>query len=790
MKENHLNCEKLLAENKQLKSQLKVLQKKEEELKQYKDILDKLTDPVMLKDTNGRYQVINKAVSEFVGLPGDQIIGKNDREIFGETVGRKMWEEEKQALLKETVITYEEQLPTKKGERFFKTTRVPYYTLDGKVTGITSICRDFTKQKMLEKELLKKHNALENSIAGLVITDMEANIEYANPEVLKMFGYKRREVEGHNIMDAERYKSHARWILKNIKDKGSWKGEMTVTDKAGNALSLLVYASYIKDEEGDSIGIQSTLINISERFRAEKATKQAYHFNQQVINNLGEGIVVYDTSLRYKVWNPFMEQITGKSTLEVLGRSAVDVFPHIKDYGLDQLMEKALKGEQVRTPDVPFKVPHTGKSGWVSALYTPLIDQEGRVTGMIAIINDISERKESEKKLKIAKEKAEENNRLKSAFLANMSHEIRTPMNGIMGFSELLQQKEYPRSKQKRFLNVIHMRTKQLLRIINDLVDISKIEMNQLSLRNQHFNLNEVMKELHAIYQNEIKIQEKSGVQLIMHNELTHKDSDMLSDPHRFRQIMDNLLSNAIKFTPHGTIEFGYQKSSKDFMLFYVKDPGIGIPKDKQQIIFERFRQADDSTNRLYEGTGLGLTISKNLVDLMGGKMWLRSEPQKGSVFYFTLPYSAPPLRNGNKAKPKEYKPSHEKAKTLLIIEDDPASRDYLKELLEPESYNLILCDTGAKGYDAVTKNPDIDLILMDIKLPDIDGLELTRRIRSTLPERKIPVIAQTAYAMSEDAQKSLEAGCNDYISKPVHIQELQEKICKWVYENNTKTGD
>ena len=215
-------------------------------------------------------------------------------------------------------------------------------------------------------------------------------------------------------------------------------------------------------------------------------------------------------------------------------------------------------------------------------------------------------------------------------------------------------------------------------------------------------------------------------------------------------------------------------------MLFFVRDTGIGISHDQQEHIFERFRQADDTSSRAYEGTGLGLTISKSLVELMGGQMWLNSKEDEGSVFYFTLPYRTQQKTGKEETKKAEADKPEGESKTLLIIEDDPTSLEYLKELLKPSGFNTITCATGKEGYEAFLNHPEIDLILMDIKLPDTTGLEVTREIRSSADHYDVPIIAQTAYAMSEDAQKSIDAGCDDYISKPIDKRKLLAKMHKF----------
>ncbi len=393
-------------------------------------------------------------------------------------------------------------------------------------------------------------------------------------------------------------------------------------------------------------------------------------------------------------------------------------------------------------------------------------------------LRDINRRLEEQKEeMERAKQKAEESDRLKSTFLANMSHEIRTPMNGIMGFSQMLQERDYPREKQRQFLGIIHSRTRHLLQIINDIVDVSKIEANQIALQFESFYLNDLMDELYNVFRNERSVYGKPYLQIVVDKGLDREQSLVNSDHYRLRQILDNLLSNALKFTDQGWVNFGYALQSNQTLLFYVKDTGSGIPSHQQANIFERFRQAEDSRGRIYEGTGLGLTISKNLAELLGGDMWLESEEGKGSVFYFTLPYKKknPEKATANPGEINHYQDGQ--GKTILVIEDDTTSLQYIRELLEPDGYEVIACETGWEGHQRLRENPGIDLILMDIKLPDVNGLELTRKIRSSDFRPDVPIIAQTAYAMSQDARKSMEAGCDDYISKPIDVTSLKEKM-------------
>jgi signal transduction histidine kinase/CheY-like chemotaxis protein len=385
-------------------------------------------------------------------------------------------------------------------------------------------------------------------------------------------------------------------------------------------------------------------------------------------------------------------------------------------------------------------------------------------------LRDTNQKLEEQKQeLEEAKEKAEESDRLKSAFLANMSHEIRTPMNGIMGFSQVLLESDFSEEKRKKFLEIIHSRSRHLLQIINDIVDISKIEANQFDIHTEEFCLNDMLHELYETYQTDKTSYGKEHLEIQLEKGLNKQQSYINSDVKRLRQILTNLISNALKFTEKGKVQFGYRLQDDQTLLFYVNDTGFGISRENQKYIFERFRQIDDSSNRLNEGTGLGLTISKSLVELLGGSLWVESTKGKGSTFYFTIPYNHQKTEKmGDKSNSKDS--YNWKGKKILVIEDDPTSQEFIKEVLKPTEAELIFSETGEKGLQKYEEQ-DFDLILMDIRLPGEDGIEITRKIRQR--DNDIRIIAQTAYAMSEDRKKCMDAGADNYISKPIDPDDL-----------------
>jgi len=386
-------------------------------------------------------------------------------------------------------------------------------------------------------------------------------------------------------------------------------------------------------------------------------------------------------------------------------------------------------------------------------------------------------RKKSEDELREALVKAEESDRLKSAFLANMSHEIRTPMNGIIGFAALLRESGLTSEEIQKYTDVIQISGERMLNIINNLIDISKIEAGQMKIYTTTCHVNEQLEYLKMMFVPEI---EKKQLTIHTMTGLPDKESIIKTDTEKLYAILANLVKNAVKYTHEGSIEFGYEKK-EDTMQFYVKDTGIGIPKDRKDAIFDRFVQADIEDRQVYEGAGLGLSISKAFVNMLGGEIWVESIEGKGSKFYFTIPYMpaskiTKATRAALKGEPQQDK--EDKKVNILIVEDEPVSTSYLAEIIKDISHKIYYANTGVTSLEQIKKHPDIDIILMDMKMPVMNGFEATKKIRET--NKDIIIIAQTAYALKNDREKTLAAGCTDYIAKPIDKDELIKLIRKY----------
>lgn len=409
-----------------------------------------------------------------------------------------------------------------------------------------------------------------------------------------------------------------------------------------------------------------------------------------------------------------------------------------------------------------------GSYRWWLVRGVPII-KNGEIIKWFGTCTDIHDIKQTNRALSIAKEKAEEADRLKTAFLQNLSHEIRTPLNAICGFSGRLSKPTLSEEKRNSFVSIIKTSSNQLLSIVSDILTVSSLETKQERVNIDKICINNIIVNLLSIFKQQSINQ---NISLYAKQPLSDKLSEIYTDKTKLTQILSNLISNALKFTHEGFIEFGY-KLKNDVLEFYVKDSGVGIKFEQQESIFERFRQADLSINKKYGGTGLGLSISKGFVELLGGKIWVNSEIDKGSTFYFTIPFK--PVNNiaetttANKVDNRQ---------TILVAEDEEFNFLYIEELLIDFDYKLIHAKDGKEAIKITEENQNISLILMDIKMPIMDGHTAAKIIKEQKPD--LPIIAQSAYALEHEIEKYSRI-FNDYLAKPIEEEALIEKVNEYM---------
>jgi len=492
----------------------------------------------------------------------------------------------------------------------------------------------------------------------------------------------------------------------------------------------------------------------------------------------------------------FEDHLAIKLLIDPISGAIVDANKSASDYygwTRDELKGKIISEINMLSPDEikvnienvisqkknKFEFKHRLKNGSVRdvEVISSVIEIEEQKM-LHSIIFDISYRKQVEGALIQAKEKAEESDRLKTAFLQNMSHEIRTPMNAIMGFSSLLVGSYKNKAQLEQYSEIITHRSNDLLEIIDDILNISKIESGQMTVNNEVIKLKAFFADLSAYFYG---YQERMGKQQIPFNLQAPDDLTSIAiytDKVKLRQIFINLLSNAFKFTKSGKIEGGCKFDADQNLVFYVFDTGIGIPEDKQEKIFERFEQLDQSSTKATGGTGLGLSIARGLVELLDGKIWLESELGKGTSFYFSIPVNIVDAEIPAQASTQHDATYDFTGKRLLVVEDDIDNYKLIQAILANTGVKIIHTKFGKEAVQiALSQSPD--LVLMDIRLPDLDGYSATREIKEQKPD--LPIIAQTAFAAQDDKQKALDAGCSDYISKPIHKILLLDMVKKHI---------
>jgi PAS domain S-box-containing protein len=650
---------------------------------------------------------------------------------------------------------------------------------EGRITGVTALSIDITNQKLAEDKLKSSEERLkilfDYAPDAYYLSDLDGIFVDGNIAAEKLLGYDRKELIGKNILEENlislnQVEKAAQLLGRNALGQITGPDEFELIRKDGSKVTVEIISHPVQiDGRTLIVGLAR---DISDRKAAEKALRESeQNFRVLFDENPLPTILSEITTGKISFANKRIAAILNMDPSDIIGKTANDLGLLKNTDDLEKLTNLITSQGFVDNLEIAKVYPFDEQG--TDLIFMRLIPILGKQY-CLTVIQDITIRKQAEEALIRAREKAEESDRLKSAFLANMGHEIRTPMNGILGFSELLKNPMLTGEEQQEYISIIEKSGARMLNIINDLIDISKIESGQMNVHISTCEINEQCEDIYSFFRPEV---ESKGLKFSFKNGLTSKEAKIYSDKEKVNIILTNLIKNAIKFTFNGSIEFGYIKNG-DFLEFYVKDTGVGIPPEQKEVIFERFRQGSESLSRNYEGAGLGLSISKSFVEMLNGKIWMESTPSNGSVFYFTLPYN--PEKNGSYNYDPGYvadiRNKYKKLK-ILIAEDDEASGILMSKIIRIVTEDILTVLTGTEAVEACRTNTDIDLVLMDIKMPEMDGYEATKQIRRF--NKDVVIVAQTAYAQTGDREKAMEAGCNDYIAKPILKEELLQLINK-----------
>jgi PAS domain S-box-containing protein len=761
---------------------------------QYRRLVESANTIIIRFDKTGALTYINEYALDFFGYTREEMIGRNVSMIVpdSERSGRDL------SGLINGILTEPEKYVQSENQNLLKNGDMVWISwsnrsvLDesGDLVEILSIGYDITRRKKAEEALKIEHGILEtvinNTGTGFLVIDTEGIIRLFNKAASKIYDIVFEEDKpalndyiDNYLLEYPDGKEIPRdkWPI-DLAFHGEFINNVEaklIRKKDGSTRMVRTSSIPVYDDSGNISLIVFTFTDFTDIYERTEALRESQLRYHSLFSNATFALqhcrVITDEAGRpidYEMFhiNETFTRITGIREEDVYGKRATEIFPGLKKLTFDYIGnfgKIALEGGELNT-----EVYLDFLDKWLSVYaYSPI---KGEFT---TIFTDITERKKAEEELRKAKEKAEESDRLKSAFMANMSHEIRTPMNGILGFADLLKNPMLSGESQNMYIEAISSSGKRMLSIINDLIDISKIEAGQIELKREPTDLRKLLEEQIMFFRPEA---EKRKISLSLKAELP-AGLIIETDRTKLAQVLTNLLKNALKFTlENGSIELGCKLKEDSELFFYVKDTGIGIRKGLQEKIFERFRQGDKAEH--HEGIGLGLAISRAFVEQLGGKIRLESEYGKGAVFSFSIPFTA---HSGEVSKTKEKGMLNEKLSSgnILIVDDDDMSYTLVKEILKRNNMNALRAENGLEAVNVSKSHNDINLILMDIKLPVMSGIDATIEIKKIRPD--IPVIMQSAYASQEEIDRAFKAGCSDYLTKPININLLIEKITEHI---------
>jgi PAS domain S-box-containing protein len=794
-------------------------------------VLDNIPQRVFWKDRNSRYLGCNRPFASDTGLQNpEEIVGKNDFDLSWRDLA-DLYRADDMLVMEKGAPKLNFEEPEKKADgsmAWLRTSKLPLRDREGNVIGVIGTYEDITERKRAERALEERtaylNTLIENNPLAIVTVDTQGRMKMCNPAFERLFLYPRHEIEGailDELVAPPECVAGASEITSQCLSGISVHAVSWRRRKDGSLVDVEIYGVPLV-MHGEIVGQFGLYQDISARLQAEAALIEERNLLRTLMDNLPDHIYFKDRQSRFTRINRAQAKVFGLGDpAQAKGKTDFDFFS-------DEHAQQAYADEQeiIRTgqPLLAKEEKETwpdGRVTWVATTKMPLRDAKGNIIGTFGISHDTTERKRQEQELQKAKAAAEAASRAKSEFLANMSHEIRTPMNGVLGMTELTLETELT-PEQRDYLGMVKSSADALLTVIDDILDFSKIEAGKLGLDLVPLKLRDCL--MQGLKPLVVRAQQK-GLGFVFDIQPEVPD-DVVADPTRLRQVLINLLGNAIKFTERGQVGLEVTLESRTDeqaqLHFLVRDTGPGIAPEKQKIVFEAFSQADSSMARKFGGTGLGLTISSRLVEMMHGRIWLESELGKGSRFHFTAQVgiaagaasierpkqacstgSSARLLDGQTAhrhasrevfEPRRASegPLHgpprpavsqtgcagQRSLRVLLAEDNAVNQRLATRLIEKRGHTVVLASNGREALEAIGKQR-FDLVVMDVEIPEVDGFEATAAIRKREQETgtHLPILAMSAYAMTGDRERCLEAGMDGYVSKPIQAKDLLEAI-------------
>jgi len=564
------------------------------------------------------------------------------------------------------------------------------------------------------------------------------------------------------------------------------KAQMIMALNLNSGNSIILCINHCKDDRIWNKHEKALFTEIANRisdaintFESSELLHKSEEHHRSLIKATSEGYFEIDNTGKIIIANNAICDMLGYSLTEFINQPYSDF---ISTTSKALIKKRILDTKSIHFGNFEVKFKHKRGNGiYTLCSATRIKSDNDKDSGVFFFVTDISNQKKTEleleelnENLKNALSKAEESDKLKTLFIKNISHEIRTPLNGIIGFIEMLNQEDLTKEERKEFTSYVMTSSNQLTTIISDILEFSKLEAGQVKVIPNEFYINNLIDELYTHFNSLMITKNKTQVKLLSNKQLSDQESKISADFPKIKQVLISLISNAVKFTLKGQIEFGYKINKDGVITFFVADTGVGIPVGDNAIIFDKFRQGASTDSAIYGGNGLGLTISKSLTDLLGGKIWFESKVDKGTQFYFTVPITT----NDESKKGNKFSKLDWRDKKILIVDDILEVYQLLSIYLRDSKAKQLYAENGRQAIEFCKQNPDIDLVLLDIQLPDMDGYEILKEIKSIRSE--LPIIAQTAFALSGDKEKALQSGFNDYITKPIYKKTLLEHISKF----------
>jgi len=634
------------------------------------------------------------------------------------------------------------------------------------------------KLKIAEKALRESEERLRDIIFSTAdwVWEVDENFiyTYSSQRGIELFNASNEEIIGKtpfDFMPQEEILKLSPILNELVKTKAPIKDlENWNFGRYGQLICLLTNGVPILNEKGELKGYRGVDKDITERKLAENAIRQSeseLNYAQE-IGKMGSWHHQINTNKYNRSKN--MSRMLGLDSMnedDAFHAYLNHIHPE-DNYLVEQNIQK-IKDTHTGVGYEMRYILDNGETIWLQNNIKPIFENNDLIE-LHGVITDITEKKRTELDLIRAKENAEASNRLKTAFMNNISHEIRTPLNGILGFTEVLTDTELHPKDKEIYLAMLYNSSERLINTVTNFLDISLLTSGNQMVLKKEFSIKSSMQKIYEKFKNQC---DAKDILFSLDLPSVNEDQYIVTDKDLLEKILSQLIDNAIKFTQHGCITLGY-KLNENELLFFVKDTGVGIQDQNNKQIFDYFMQENTASNRGYEGSGLGLTIAKGFIDLLGGEIWLNSKKGEGSTFYFSIPLEETSEAQLQKEESNNLKKKRE-TQTILIAEDDETNFFYLSILLKSDSINLLHAVNGMEALELYKNHPETTIVLMDLKMPDMDGFEATRRIKELRPQ--IPVIAVSAYSRNEDQQKAFDAGCDGFITKPIKKELLLEKL-------------